>query len=137
MLNQTLFDSSTIPALEQVVRFAQARHGVLAGNVANFDTPGYRVRDLSPEQFQARLKTALAQRERGQSQAVSQAQLLPGDPVAEVSRDLEDILFHDDSTGGLEEQIAQIAKNQMQHNLAMSILTSQFRLLQAAISERA
>lgn len=137
MLNQALFGSSTIPALEQVVRFSQARHGVLAGNVANFDTPGYRVRDLAPEKFHARLKAALTQRDRGPSQAVSQAQLLPRDPMAEVSRDLEDVLFHDDSTGGLEEQIAQIAKNQMQHNLAMSIMASQFRLLQAAISERA
>ena len=51
--------STQIPVLEQVVNFSQARHGVLAGNIANLDTPGYRVRDLSPELFQERLKAAI------------------------------------------------------------------------------
>ena len=41
------------PVLEQVVNFTEARHGVLAGNIANLDTPGYKTRDLSPELFQA------------------------------------------------------------------------------------
>ena len=55
----SLFDGSTIPMLEQVVQFTEARHGVLAGNIANMDTPGYRTRDLSPELFQSRLQEAL------------------------------------------------------------------------------
>ena len=52
----SMFDNSTLPMLEQVVNFTQARHGVLAGNIANLDTPGYRARDLSPQEFQERLK---------------------------------------------------------------------------------
>jgi len=52
----TLFGSSTIPVLEQTVNFTQARHGVLAGNIANLNTPGYKTRDLSPVEFQKRLK---------------------------------------------------------------------------------
>ena len=32
--------------------FTEARHSVLAGNVANLDTPGYKTRDLSVETFQ-------------------------------------------------------------------------------------
>src|SRR5687767_121011 len=58
----SLFQSSTIPVLEQVVNFTEARHGVLAGNIANLDTPGYRTRDLSPELFQDRLKEAIETR---------------------------------------------------------------------------
>jgi flagellar basal body rod protein FlgB len=38
---------------------------------------------------------------------------------------------------GIEQQVAEMAKNQTRHNLALAILGSQFRLLQAAISERA
>jgi flagellar basal-body rod protein FlgB len=45
-------------------------------------------------------------------------------------------LYHDESSGNLETQVAAISKNQLQHNLALSIMTSQFRLLQAAISEK-
>src|SRR3954454_8496432 len=58
----SLFQSSTIPVLEQVVNFTEARHGVLAGNVANLDTPGYKTRDLSPNLFQKQLKEAIATR---------------------------------------------------------------------------
>ena len=55
-----LFQATTIPVVEQAVNFSQARHNVLAGNVANIDTPGYRARDLSVEVFQQRLKEAIA-----------------------------------------------------------------------------
>jgi flagellar basal-body rod protein FlgB len=58
----SLFRSSTIPMLEQVVNFTEARHGVLAGNIANLDTPGYKTRDLSPELFQQRLTEAIKTR---------------------------------------------------------------------------
>ena len=36
-----------------------------------------------------------------------------------------------------EQQVAAITKNHMQHNMALSVLNSQFRLLQSAVSERA
>ena len=52
----SLFQSSSLPVLEQVVNFTEARHGVLAGNIANLDTPGYKTRDLSPALFQQRLQ---------------------------------------------------------------------------------
>ena len=58
----SLFQSSTIPVLERVVNFTEARHGVLAGNIANLDTPGYKTRDLSPETFQEQLKEAIETR---------------------------------------------------------------------------
>ena len=58
----SMFQSSTIPVLEQVVNFTEARHGVLAGNIANLDTPGYKTRDLSPALFQERLKEAIETR---------------------------------------------------------------------------
>ena len=51
----SLFQGTSIPVLEQVVRFTEARHGVLAGNVANLDTPGYTTRDLSVDLFQEKL----------------------------------------------------------------------------------
>ena len=47
------------------------------------------------------------------------------------------ILRHDDGKVSLEQQVAELTKNQMQYNTALAILTQQFRLLQAAISERA
>ncbi len=132
-----IFESSTIPVLEQVVNFAQARHAVLAGNIANLDTPGYRVRDLSVETFQQRLNEAVeARRQSHEPLSPGLIGETPDDAMQRVRDSMKTILFHDGSDVGLEQQITEIAKNQALHNMAIAIMSSQFRLLQAAISER-
>ncbi len=176
---QAIFENTTIPILEQVVYFTQARHHVLAGNIANLDTPGYRVRDLSVNDFRRQLRKAIEQRHRAariepQPQMVSPGDLAyllsaqlggeergdtialrgssqamgpsvtgsstPKEPfrpaVADIVEKPKTILYHDDSNVGLEHQVTEMVKNQMEHNLALAIMTSQFRILQAAISER-
>ena len=132
-----IFAPTTIPVLEEVVNFSQARHNVLVGNVANLDTPGYQVRDLSVETFQERLREAIEAR-RAQQESSSSGILRP-DPDEAMQRvrdSLTGILRHDDSNVGIEQQVLEISKNQFLHNVAISIMGSQFRLLQAAISER-
>jgi flagellar basal-body rod protein FlgB len=131
-----MFASSPIPVVEQWLNFAQSRHEILASNVANIDVPGYRTRDLSVDQFQARLKDAVRERDENFSAGASLSQVHV-DPFAEVRGDLKNILYHDDSNVGLEQQVASITKNHMQHNLALTILNGQFRMLQAAVTERA
>jgi flagellar basal-body rod protein FlgB len=148
---QGIFRSSTIPVLEQVVQFTQARHEVLAGNVANLGTPGYAARDLSAEEFQSRLRDAIEARHQTPTicppgeMPLSPGEIgaLPGesgserpDPVAEVAKDPRSILFHDESDNAVELQVTEMVKNQLQHNTAMAIMASQFRLLQAVVSER-
>ena len=132
-----ILQSSTVPVLEQVVNFHQSRHTILASNVANFDTPGYRVRDLSTDQFRSKLQQAIETRHEKPVQFSSGAVYDPADSaMREVKDSLNGILYHDDSNVSLETQIAEISKNQSQHNLALSILIHQFQLLQTAVSER-
>src|SRR5262245_15966930 len=110
-----IFNSTTIPVLEQVVGFTAARQNVLAGNIANLDTPGYRVRDLSPEQFQTRLKDAIDHRNRNDGSTIGGG----GErtrAVEEVGRSMRTMLRHDDNNTGLESQVALMSKNQMQYN---------------------
>ena len=57
-------------------------------------------------------------------------------PLAEVAKTSPSILRHDQGNVALESQASEMAKNQMQHNLALSLLVDQFRLLQSAISEK-
>lgn len=138
MIASSLFDSTSVPVLEQVVNFTQRRHDILAGNIANLDTPGYRVRDLSPERFQARLKSAIdEQASRHSSHSFSGVATSHGNPIDEVDDNFQRMLYHDDSNVALEEQVREIGKNQTQHNTAIAVMVSQFRLLQAAITERA
>lgn len=135
---QALFNSTTIPVLEQVVDFAQARHGVLAGNLANLDTPGYRVRDLSQSAFEKQLGEAIQRRDREPLTSSAGSDYAPRPHgLSEVSDRVQGIVYHDESNVGLEQQVAEMAKNQTRHNTALAILNSQFRLLEAAISERA
>jgi flagellar basal-body rod protein FlgB len=148
MLSST-FQSSSLPVLEQVVNFTEARHGVLAGNIANLDTPGYKTRDLSPELFQERLKEAVETRHQPPTQNYE------GDPFAaspassgdrqrtrelaafqKVEDSMKSILRHDQGDVSMERQVNEIVKNQQQHNLAIGIMSAQFRLLRAAITER-
>jgi flagellar basal-body rod protein FlgB len=131
-----LFNSTTIPVLEQVVNFAQSRHQVLAGNIANLDTPGYRTRDLSSDAFEANLRQAIESRDEQQSAGITPL-ADEGNPFAPVKASMEGILRHDNDNVGLEQQLMEIAKNQLQHNLAMTILNNQLQLIGAAISERA
>jgi flagellar basal-body rod protein FlgB len=39
--------SDQMKAIEQVIRQANVRHGVITSNIANVDTPNYKVRDVS------------------------------------------------------------------------------------------
>ena len=54
-----------------------------------------------------------------------------------VSDSLKGMLRHDDNNTSMEQQVTEIAKNHAQHNLALSLMTAQFRLLRAAVTERA
>lgn len=136
---QSLIESTAIPVLEQSVQFAQARHTVLAGNIANLDTPGYRMRDLPVEEFQTELKEAIAARRQPATTGSPGEQGFLGRsqrPLAKVAENVRTMLRHDDNNTGVEYQVSEMVKNQMQHNLALAIMTDQFELLQTAISER-
>lgn len=178
-----IFGSTAIPVLEQVVAFTQARHGVLAGNVANLDTPDYKTRDLSPALFQEKLKEAIEDRDRSHSvmsPALPTHQAFSGSPTTatglslgtslsvpsemnpgsqslgfteqraftstdrrsvenlrDVADSMKSILYHDESDVAIEKQVTEIAKNQSRHNLALSLMISQFQLIEAAVTERA
>lgn len=153
------FANSTLPVLEQVVQFAQARHGVLAGNLANLNTPGYKSRDLSPEAFQDSLRTAIdsSRKTRSPGDAMIMGHMAAGggdkgelisgstskvgfgriDPkaLAGVRESMKSIVYHDQRDVSLESQVTEIAKNQSLHNLAIALMSSQFRLMRSAISE--
>ena len=139
----SLFDANSLPVLERVVNFTQARHGVLAGNIANLNTPGYKTRDLSPQMFQQLLRDAIEARD----QPVSPTQAMsigvvqsPQQRMSENFREVDDamrsILYHDETDISLEKQVTEIAKNQQEHNLAINLMAAQFRLLRAAVTER-
>ena len=132
MLNG-LFQSTSIPVLQEVINFSQARQSILAGNIANIDTPGYQARDLSVDDFQTRLKQAIEDRDQPAIRSPGEAELPPKPLIGDVAKNSQ-ILRHDMNNVDMESQVTEMVKNQMQHNTALTILTDQFRQLQMAIS---
>ena len=131
-----LFNATTVPVLNEVIGFAQARHNVMAGNLANYGTPGYKVRDLSVQNFQERLSEAIQTRDKAKETLSPGMVNSPDNKLKRVRDTMKDVLYHDGTNVSLENQVNEIAKNQLLHNLAITIMTSQFRVLQTAISER-
>ena len=134
-----IFNRSAIDSLTETVKFAERRHQLLASNIANLDTPGYQTQDLSVENFQAAL---------GEQMAASRAaeQFGPSSPgrVEGIAADqaqkhvreaMEQILYHDGSDVGLEQQVTSLSKNQSMHSTAIALLRHQMQQLQMAISE--
>mgnify|MGYP002790937951 CR=1 FL=1 len=62
------FGPEAMSALQVAMRFRKAREAVIAGNVANADTPGYRRRDLA---FEGILGEAQASRGDGSGSCTS------------------------------------------------------------------
>jgi flagellar basal body rod protein FlgB len=101
---------------------------------------------LSTAEFKTRLKEAIESRQRTAETsrapypypegAVSRTTTAAESKVATVTDTVKGMLRHDDNNTSLEEQVNEIAKNQAQHNLALSLMNAQFRLLRAAITER-
>jgi flagellar basal-body rod protein FlgB len=130
-----IFNTTTIPALEQTLTFAQRRHELLAGNLANFDTPDYRTRDLDIGDFQNALAESIDTARQPAAQSVSPT--TRDDIYAGPREATEQVVFHDGSDVSMEHQVAELAKNQHLHGLAITTMRSQFALLRAAITERA
>jgi flagellar basal-body rod protein FlgB len=130
-MSLSIFDS---PVLEHVVQFTAARQNVLAGNIANIDTPGYRAADLSPEMFQSQLKEAV---EASRSDDPSGPSDDVPDAYTAVAATAHTLVYHDGTNMDIEQQASELAKNTMEYNLALSLMTSQFHTFEAVISERA
>ncbi len=132
---QGIFGKTPLAALEQTLTFAQRRHELLAGNLANLDTPGYRSRDLDVNEFQNALAESI---QRGSEvQAMHGSPLTRDDLYTGPRAATEQVVFHDQSDVSMEQQVTELAKNQHLHGLAITTMRSQFALLRAAITEKA
>ncbi len=162
---QPILNSTTIPILERVAAFNERRQEVLAGNIANIDTPGYRTRDLPVARFQESLEKMIAQRRSGILQSANtgstiqtHAGLSPGQSLqqivsihaspsaADAQRELfqavevspsQDLTFQDGNNRNLEREMMQLTKNVMMQTFAIEVMASQLHMIETAIVGRA
>ena len=146
MLNP-LLNSTTVPLLEKVAVFGERRQGVLAGNIANIDTPDYRMRDLPVEAFERALHESVAARNR-QPPSLGADSLVatPPPPTFDqvftpnlfraVEAAPEHLTFQDANNRSIETEVMKLTKNLMRQQFAVELMAAQMTLLQAVISER-
>ena len=133
MFIQRLLDQGSAPLLEQTLRFTAARHNLIAENVVNVDTPGYRQKDLSVEKFQAMLRDRVEDR---RDSGPGDGRVGFDDVAAELQTPQRGILFHDGNNRSMEHLMSDQAKNAMMHNLCVELLRKQFQSLELALKER-
>jgi flagellar basal-body rod protein FlgB len=125
-----LLNQGSMPVLEQMLQFTDARQSLLAENVANVSTPGYVQKDLSLEQFQEILQKKVEEQESAAPGVVN---------FDDVSMDIQQpqggILFHDGNNRSMEQLMSDQAKNALMHNMAVELLRDQYSMIETALRE--
>lgn len=137
-------NADALPVLERVLQFAGARHRLLAHNIANLDTPGFRPGDVSVDGFQEALGEAIDLRRGGWQPLGTPLPDIDAPGVETRGDRLElhpealgaNILFHDRNDRDLERTMQSLAENFMTFRLAADLLRSRFELINTAIRER-
>jgi len=133
-------DSGPTPALVKTLAFNEARLKMIAENVANLQTPGYRAKQLDPKAFQHALGEALASRgddprkplvvNSGREVSTSDR----GDlRVTPTEKPVENVLFHDGTNFSIEQGMADLAKTSLTHELATALLRDRMASLRKAV----
>mgnify|MGYP001615255502 CR=1 FL=1 len=132
----TIFDR-TMQLLHRTLDLREARQRVIASNIANEETPGYRAADLN---FQDSLQAA--QRGKGLvTLSVTQGRHIGprGDSVQQAMGKLGPVpagdLPLDANSVNIELEMAKMSDNAMQYNAAADLLARKFRGLLNAIRE--
>ncbi|MBI9017094.1 MAG: flagellar basal body rod protein FlgB [Phycisphaerae bacterium] len=140
MIFESLLNRGSMPVLQQVMSFTEARHEVLANNVSNFDTVGYKMQDLAKDEFFAELNRAIKQRDAGGAGAqlemrnTSNIKFNNNSLRASVlESESNNILFHDKNNRSVEKQMAEMAKNTIMHDVVAELLRGKYNGLQTAI----
>ncbi|MCS7267573.1 MAG: flagellar basal body rod protein FlgB [Geminicoccaceae bacterium] len=124
--------------ISERARWLGARHTVLAQNVANADTPGYRPSDLSP------FERALREPPRSAAPPLvrtSPLHLAGTAPARSADPRTREVGSYEIAPSGnavvLEEEMQKLAQNQLDHQLATSLYTRHLAMLRTALGTAA
>ncbi len=110
-------ETKTSGLLERYLDLAAFRQGLVAGNIANIDTPGYRTRDIN---FSAELQRAVTTSAMAEPSVKQVDGLIERPDGNNVSIDRESML---------------LAQTQLQFRVGVQLLRTEFKRVMAAINE--
>ena len=114
----SMIDTPLMRGMERVLDLSAFRHQIIASNLANIDTPGYRTRDLRP--FSGDIEQAMAG---------EQASFTP------IAYEIPGLMERPDGNNvSVERESLLLAQNQLRFEVAVAFLKSEFHQMSAAIS---
>jgi flagellar basal-body rod protein FlgB len=124
-INKGMIDTPMTEALSRFLDVNVARHKLIASNLANIDTPGYRTRDLD---FRAELgRVGFEEADEGGN--LSYAAYAP------VVQQVHGLLQRPDGNNvSVERESLLLAETQMKFNLGVQLLKDQFHGISQAIN---
>jgi flagellar basal-body rod protein FlgB len=131
MFIERMLNQGSAPVLERVLQFTGSRQTLLAEDIANLSTPGFKQKDLSLHAFQGQLRDRIDRKNSS----------VPGtvrfDDVPITTDDSHDnILFHDGSNRSVEQLMADSGKNGLMHTLAIELLKRQFQTMELSLKDK-
>jgi flagellar basal-body rod protein FlgB len=142
MFLSSLTDRGATPAMVASLSFNEANLSVIAENIANATTPGYRAKQLDGASFQRSLREALDRRGTDPNKpfAVRNGRQAETDRygrlmVSPSERPVDNVLFHDGTNVSIEKEMADLAKTGMSHQLVSTMLKNRYDALTRVIRE--
>jgi len=135
MIENAVFKQGGVPLLEKFLDVSSIRQKLIAGNIANVATPGYKSKDLD---FHGELKKAVNQKS-GLTGTVTHPGHLPIGKSAD--RGVEIMVNKTGESNGInnvniDKEMANLAKNQIYYSIGARLLARQFQGLQKAITSK-
>lgn len=126
--------AQNLEVMSKALNLRTQRHQILASNIANADTPGYKARDID---FSRAMQGALAGRGEGTNMARTSAGHLDGSGSA-ASANLyyrkETQSAVDGNTVDMDVERAQISENALQYQVLTRLISDRLQSMRAAIS---
>ena len=119
----------TVRMLSVIMDYRLERHKVIASNIANIDTPGYRSKDLV---FGKELKTVM-ENEKGVAMVKTSGKHLSEQSIHGDNADFE--VVDSGKRVNLESEMAKLAENNLMYNLAIELMARKFRSLKTVLTE--
>jgi len=119
--------SDIFTTLEKHMKASTIRHGVIASNIANIDTPGYQARDVK---FSNALSEATLQMRATDPRHMSSPDLLGG--VGSVSHDQQSP-WGDRNNVEIDVEVAKMTENSMFFQAASTILSKNITMYKTAL----
>jgi len=124
-----MIDTPLMRGLERVLDLSAFRHQVIAANLANVDTPGYRTRDV--REFAGEIEQAMTGGEEPSLTGPSFAT----QSFTPVAHEIRGLLERPDGNNvSVERESLLLAQNQLRFQVAVQFLKAEFHRLSSAIN---